>query len=467
MRLTADHLARVTGGSVAGDPAAVADGFTNDSRRAHPGGGFVALRGVRDGHEFVADAFARGATVALVAVVPPGVPVGPGRALVVVRDPQQALADVAADVRARLRAAVVGITGSTGKTSTKDLLAGVLAQARRTHASEASFNNEVGLPLTLVNAPVDSDVVVTEMGARFRGNIAALCDIARPTIGVITNIGIAHAEFLGGVDGIVATKSELVAALPPEGVAVLDADDPHSATIAARSGAPVLYVGTSREVTVRLGGLRVSDDLRAQVRIETPAGPLETELGLRGAHQARNALLAAAVGWWLGMDPADVGAGLAAARPSANRMHLAATPAGVVVLDDSYNANPTSMAAALHSLGHLGVAGRRIAVLGEMRELGEGSAALHAEIGRAAVATHVDVLVAVGEGGEQIAAGAAASRDADHPIEILCVADSHAAIGAVRSVARPGDAVLVKASRAVGLDEVARALRGDGEEPAP
>jgi UDP-N-acetylmuramoyl-tripeptide--D-alanyl-D-alanine ligase len=461
VRLTAAEIASATGGRVVGDPGAVALGFTNDSRRATQGSGFVALRGsCDDGHDFVRDALEHGATVALVARVPSGVDPGPGRALVVVDDPLGALGALARAVRARLPGQVVGVTGSTGKTSTKDLLAGALSHVRRTHASEASYNNEVGLPLTLLNAPGDVEVVVAEMGARFPGNIAQLCAIARPAIGVVTNIGIAHAEFLGGVEGIVAVKGELLEALPAHGVAVLDADDPHTAALAARSAAPVVLVGTHRHAEVRLADVRVADDLRTHVRIETPAGPLETELGLRGAHQARNALLAAAVGWWLGVAPDDLATGLARARGSAHRMQLATTPTGTRVLDDSYNANPTSMAAALHSLAHLPVEGRRIAVLGEMRELGRASERLHAEIGRAAVAAHVDVLVAVGGGGDVIARGAEAARDDQHRVEIVRVPDADAATALVGTLAGPGDVVLVKASRAVGLDAVSRALLG-------
>jgi UDP-N-acetylmuramoyl-tripeptide--D-alanyl-D-alanine ligase len=453
VHLSARELAAIVRGRVVGDPAAVASSYVHDSRRAGPGACFVALRDVRDGHDFVGDAFARGASTALVERDPVGDALPGSRALVVVDDTVAALADAAAAVRERLvDVTVVGITGSTGKTSTKDLLVAALGAARRVHAAVESYNNEVGLPLTMLETPEDADVVIAEMGARFAGNVSELAAIARPGVGVVTGIGAAHAEHLGGVEGVARVKGELLEALPTDGVAVLDADDPWTPALSARSAAPVVLVGRRASATCRLVSVELDEELFARVVVETPSGPVAARLGLRGEHQAVNALFAVAVGWWLGVDPDDLAAGLSSARGSAYRMELRTSPTGVRVLDDSYNANPTSMAAALHALARLPVSGRRIAVLGEMRELGAQSEELHARIGAVVVQTGVDHLVAVGAGGAAIAAGTAGA------VRVTELADADAAVDVLAELVAPGDAVLVKASRAIGLEHVAHAI---------
>src|SRR4051812_5882288 len=258
----ADIARRGRGEVVAGDGSTFATAFEFDSRALAPGTCFVALQGSRDGHDFVGAAFAAGATVALVAHAPSGVEAGPGQAIVRVDDAQRALRAIARSVRdERDDLAVVGVTGSSGKTSTKDLLQAALSTTGAVHANRDSFNNEVGLPLTVLGIDAATRFVVTEMGARFAGNIAELCAIARPTVGVVTNIGLAHAEHLGGPEGVARVKAELVECLPADGLAVLNADDEWSTRIAARARCEVRTVGEGNDADVRITDVRLDDEL--------------------------------------------------------------------------------------------------------------------------------------------------------------------------------------------------------------
>jgi UDP-N-acetylmuramoyl-tripeptide--D-alanyl-D-alanine ligase len=452
--LTLDEIVAITGGRAHGNEdrgTAIARGFSFDSRTLVRGSGFLAVRDVRDGHDFVADAFARGATLAVVERVPDGVD-GP---LVVVEDTLTALRSLAVAVRARLESAtVIGITGSAGKTSTKDLTAAALSPGFAVHASEASFNNEIGLPVTLLSAPPGSEALVLEMGARFAGNIRELCAIARPAIGVVTNVGLAHAEHLGGPIGIAEVKGELLDALPRDGLAVLDADGESVPLLRARSAAPVITVGSRPGAEVRISEIRLDRELRPTFRLDSPWGSADAvRLAVRGGYQVANAAMAATVALHLGVPLDAVEASLAGATTAAWRMELATAPEGFTVLNDSYNASPTSMRAALDAFAQLAVAGRRIAVLGEMRELGDLADREHARLGDRVADADVVALVVVGSGTHELAAAAAARG-----VEVHDVADPDAAVAMIRKLARPGDAVLVKASRAVGLERVALSL---------
>ena len=453
MELTAAELAGATGGHVdAGPSDARATSYTIDTRSLEPGGCFVALVADRDGHDFVPDAWARGATVALVtrsADPPP-----PGRAVVRVADGLGALAALGRFARDRLDAAVVAVTGSAGKTATKDLTAAALS-SRRVHASPASFNNEAGVPLTLAGAPALTQAVIVEMGARFAGNIAALTDIARPDLGIVTHVGLAHAGHLGGPAGVAAVKGELIAALPASGVAILNADCPFAATLAARSAAPVRLVGTAPEADVRVLDVTLDDSLRPRFRVVTPWGGATIALQLRGEHQATNAAMALTAAVELGVDLSVAAEGLAAARPGALRMQVECTADGVLLINDAYNSSPTSAAAALRALGRVSVPGRRVAVLGEMLELGDYGPDAHAALGTLAGEVGIDVLVAVGPG-----AGPAADTARAAGVLVVEAPDSDAASAYVAADVRRGDAVLVKASRAVGLEAVAATLMG-------
>ena len=460
MRLTAAEIADATGGRViAGSSAAVADSFSIDSRSLGAGSCFVALVAARDGHDFVADAFRAGATVALVGR-PVELPANrAGGALVQVADTLGALATLGGHARDRVgEATVVGITGSAGKTVTKDLLAAALRPARRVTASPVSFNNEAGVPLTLLGAEPDTEVVVVEMGARFAGNIRDLCAIARPGVGIVTNIGLAHAGLLGGASGIAAVKAELLEALPADGLAVLDATDVHTPALAGRTRARVVRIATqaTHDADVSVRALMLDDELRPSFELVTPVGAVPVRLQVRGAHQVMNAAMAGAVAAELGVPLSEVAEGLGRAEAAPGRMQLARTPHGVTVLDDTYNASPTSTEAALRALAALPVDGRRFAVLGEMRELGPEADDAHREVGRLATELGVDVIV-VGHASRHIAVGARAAGTT----AAVEVDDADAAITAAAERLTPGDAVLVKASRAVGLDRVAAALLGN------
>ena len=455
MDLTRDDVAAITGGRPFG-PAAVARGFAFDSRTLEPGQGFLALRADRDGHDFVAAAFARGAALAVVERVPDEV----DGSIVVVDDVAVALRALGVAARERLGpATVIGITGSAGKTSTKDLTAAALAPARRVHASAASFNNEIGLPVTLLDAPTDAQAVVLEMGARYAGNIEELCAIARPAVGVITHVGLAHAEYLGGPDGIARVKGELLVALPADGLAVLNADCERVGMLRALSPAPVLTVGSGPTADVRTSDVRVDADLRASFRLDSPWGVApEIRLAMRGVHQVTNAAQAATVALHLGVPLDAVVAALAAAQTATWRMELTESDDHVIVVNDAYNASPSSMRAALETFGRLSQPGRRIAVLGEMLELGPIGVDEHARVGDLVADAGVAALVTVGGGTDELAAAAKARG-----VEVVAVPDRDAAVSVLRTMVLPGDAVLVKASRLVGLETVAAALlSGDG-----
>lgn len=450
--MTLGAIAAITGGRlVGGDPDATVHGFDFDSRVQTPGAGFVALVDGRDGHEFVADAHAAGAAVALVARVPDGVE-GP---CVVVDDPLAALGVLAGAARAALSdTRVVAVTGSAGKTSTKELLAAALAPVRRVHANAASHNNEFGLPVTILGASPDTEVLVLEMGERFAGDLAYLCAIARPEIGIVTNVGLAHAEHLGGREGTVAVLAEMVSALEPSGLAVLNADCDATPALRARSEAPVLTVGVSSAADVRIEHLVVDDSLCAAFDLATPWGAVAgVRLAVRGEHQAVNAAQAATVALHLGVPGATVAAGLGAARGAAWRMELTRAPSGIAVLNDAYNASPGAMESALHALVRL-PAEHRIAVLGAMLELGVHSDAEHRRLGALAAGLGIDAIVVVPTDGAAPLAEAAEAAGGN----VVRVADADAAAVWVRSHANAGDAVLVKASRRVGLDRVAAAL---------
>ena len=464
MELTANEIASLTDGElIAGDGWSTATSFSIDSRVLHPGACFVALAAERDGHDFVGDAAARGATVALVARPVPGIATG-STAVVQVADPLVALGRLGGRARDALRpgVAVVAITGSSGKTGTKDLTAAALSGSRVVHASPGSYNNEAGVPLTLLGAPSDVDSVVLEMGARAPGDIAVLCAIARPSVGVITNIGMAHAGPLGGPAGIARVKGELFEALPTDGIGVLDANDPATPGLTARTTARVLLVSARAaglDADVRARDVKLDTELRAAFVVESPWGSGPVQLSVHGDHQVVNALLAATVALSSGVPFDSMVSGLESVRPAEWRMEVVHTPSGLVVLHDAYNANPSSTEAALRALAQLDVGGRRVAVLGEMRELGEHSEQEHARIGRLVAELGIEVLVAVGAEARPLADAAAdaGSAQAEH-LDVHAVRDADAALRELRGLVDADDAVLVKGSRAVGLEQVANAF---------
>ncbi len=446
MRFTLDELSAALSGTVHGPGATVVDGLSIDSRSLAPGQLFAAVRAERDGHDFVAAARAAGAPAVLVERLdrPAGDSAEGGGAMpgpsLVVPDVGSALRDLARLARSRVDGPVVGITGSVGKTTCKDLLAASLGTTVRTAASERSFNNELGVPITLANAPDDVEAVVVEMGARGMGHIALLCSMASPTVGIVTTVAAVHTELMGGVEQIAVAKGELVESLPADGVAVLNADNPLVAAMASRATSEVVTFGAAGDV--RAEGVTVDDELRAAFTLVSPWGSADVRLGLRGEHNVANALAAACAALWIGVDLEDLAAGLAVADGSPWRMDLRRTASGARVLNDAYNAGPASMAAALRSLATLD-ATRRIAVVGLMAELGDDAPAEHRRIAELADELGVE-LVAVGTD----LYGVDAVPDADAAL---------AALGGAEGLGSD-TAVLVKGSRVAGLERVAEAL---------
>ncbi len=421
----------------AGDEATV-DGAAIDSREMVGGELFVPIIGGRDGHDFIAAAVERGAAAYLTSRATEAVPTTEVPA-VVVDDTAAALSTLGGLARSRLAGPVVGITGSVGKTTTKDLLTAVLGHRFRTHASLRSFNNELGVPLTLVNAPDDTEATVVEMGARGHGHIAELCQVACPTVGVVTTVELVHTEMFGDLESVAAAKGELIESLPDDGVAVLNADNPFVAEMATRTSARVVTIGKRGEVHAI--AVEVDGDLRTRFELRSPWGSTEVVLAVRGAHNVHNALAAAAVGLVCGVDLAAVAEGLGHAEGSPWRMDLRRAPGGLQVLNDAYNAGPASMEAALHALARLD-ADRRIAVLGPMAELGDHHEAAHRRVAELAAALGIEVL-AVGTDDYGVAS----------------VPDTDAALEALGPLGE-GDAVLIKGSRVAGLERLAHLLHG-------
>jgi len=488
--LTVAEIASITGGTIAVGPgvtdstsesgmtelpaneaAAAETSVTGpvviDSRQAVPGALFAALPGEHaDGHDYAAAAAGKGAAAILAARPLPAA----GAPVIVVADVTLALGLLARAVLGRLpEAIVVGITGSSGKTSTKDLTAQVVERLGATIAPEGSLNNEIGLPLTVLRADETTRYLVLEMAARGVGHIAYLTGIAPPKIGAVLNVGHAHAGEFGSIDAVAKAKGELVEALPAAsagGVAVLNADDPNVAAMAVRTGARVVTtsVDPARDADFKATGLTLDDLGRASFTLHAPAGTAPVTLTLHGGHHVANALAAAAVAAELGLDVQAIADALTAATArSKKRMELHERPDGVLVVNDAYNANPDSTRAAIDALRHLTSSGRRgLIVLGYMAELGDIAAESHEQAGRLAARAGAAVVVAVGAGAEPVLAGARATDGWRG--EAIAVPDPAAAVAAVRNRLRPGDVVLVKASKAAGLWEVADGLLAEVDQ---
>ncbi len=440
MRLWASEVAVATGGTLIGDDVLL-DGATQDSRAVTANCLFVPLVAGRDGHDFVADAMEAGAGASLWQKGRDPV----SQPVVLVADTGVALGDLGRAARRSVGAAgsrVVGITGSVGKTSTKDLVAAVLARGGTTHASTRSFNNEIGVPLTLLGSPSDADYLVVEMGARREGDITDLSAMSLPDVGVLTTVASAHTGVFGSVESVARAKGEIFDRLPLDGCAVVHADVEEALAQAGRARCQVVTFGDRGEVRAR--SVRLDADLRPTFQMESPWGRSEVLLEARGAQMVPNALAAAAVGLVEGLALEEVVAGLAEARLSPWRMDVATARSGCTVVNDAYNANPTSTLAALNALAALPGNGRRIAVLGVMAELGDESSAAHAEVARHAESLGVEVFAVetdlyglVGLDGTETALGALTRRS----------------LGT-------GDAVLIKGSRVAGLELIAERLLG-------
>ena len=451
---TLAEIAAAIGGTLGGgaDASAVVSSVATDSRSLESGSLFVAIRGARvDGHAFV-DAAMRGGASAAVVTRPVDAP------HVEVDDTVLALLALARDERRRTSdVRVVAVTGANGKTSTKDLAAAVLSTRYRTHASPASFNNEIGLPMTLLGAADDVEVIIAEMGARRVGDVTLLCDVARPDAAVVTNVGVAHMEIFGSWDRIVASSAEPLEALGPSSVAIVNADDPVTPDLVSRTRASVLRFGVHPSADVRAEAVELDSAGRAAFALVHGEEREALALSVPGEHMVSNALAAAACGVVLGVPLAESASALKGARIARWRMETFTTADGVVVVNDAYNANPESMAAGLRAARWIARDGRLAAVLGHMAELGPIAAEEHERLGELVVRVRVDRLITVGTQAEAIAR--AAVREGQRPADVVAVADADEAVADVRSWARRGDVVLVKGSRVVALERVAEALR--------
>ena len=494
IELTVAQIADIVGGQLADISATdaaelrVTGTVEFDSRRITSGGLFLALPGARaDGHDHAASAAAAGA-VAVLAARPVGVPaivVPPaaqrdGLAGVLEHDADgsgaavlAALAKLAAAVAAELVAGgltIIGITGSSGKTSTKDLLAAVLEPLGEVVAPPGSFNNELGHPWTVLRATGNTDYLILELSARHPGNIAELAAIAPPTIGVVLNVGTAHLGEFGSREAIAQTKAELPQAVPRSGVVVLNVDDPTVAAMADVTAARVLRVSRHSQTGAEVwaGPVRLDELARPQFTLHSADGAIDLRLAVHGEHQVSNALCAAAVALECGASTEQVAAALAGAGPvSQHRMRVNTRADGVTVIDDAYNANPDSMQAGLQALAWIArgdsAAGRRRswAVLGEMAELGEDAISEHDRIGRLAVRLDVSRLVVVGMGRSMSAMHHGAVMEGSSAREAALVDNVDEALALLRAELQPGDVVLVKASNAAGLGALADSLVAD------
>ncbi len=495
--LTLAEIADIVGGElsdITADAAAstrVTGTVEFDSRAVTAGGLFLALPGARsDGHDFAAGAVAAGA-VAVLAARPVGVPAivvkpvagqvdsssgalehdadGSGAAVLA------ALGKLARAVADRLAAGglrIIGVTGSSGKTSTKDLLAAVLAPLGEVIAPPGSFNNELGHPWTVLRATPDTDFLVLEMSARHPGNIAALAAIAPPSIGVVLNVGTAHLGEFGSREVIAATKSELPQAVPATGVVILNADDAAVAAMAETTAARVVHVSRSPGADVWAGDVSLDELARPRFSLHAGDQQVDVALAVHGDHQVSNALSAAAVALECGATLQQVADALAGAGPvSKHRMQVTTRADGVVVVNDAYNANPDSMRAGLKALAWMaksaraetGAPVRSWAVLGEMAELGDDAIAEHDSIGRLAVRLDVSRLVVVGTGRTMGAMQHGAVMEGSWGSEVSPVPDAGAALDLLRAELEPGDVVLVKASNSAGLGALAEELAREGQ----
>ncbi len=457
--LSLREIADAVGGDVVGgDPDTLVTGSVEfDSRLVGPGGLFAAFAGAKaDGHDFVPQAVQAGAA-AVLGIRPTQAPT------IVVADPLAALGRLARAVVDRLpELVVVGVTGSSGKTSTKDMIVQLLSGMGPTVGPAGSFNNELGLPHTVLKADEQTRFLVLEMGSRGTGHLKYLCEIAPPNVAVVVNVGVAHIGEFGSVDAIAGAKSELVAALRPSGVAVLNADDERvrgMAALAKKAGAGVVFAGEAADAVVRAEGIELDERGRASFTLRTPESSQAVRLPISGRHQAANALLAAGVALALGATPADVAAALGELRlASTRRMDVFDRSDGVTVIDDSYNANPASTAVALHALQAIGAGRRRVAVLGYLAELGEQEREGHREVGQLAAELGGHRLVVVGAEAAPMDDGARAVPDWGG-VSVV-VSDQDAAVAWLRAELRPGDVVLVKGSR-YRTWAVADQLRGE------
>lgn len=462
--LKISELVSLTGGTlINGSPERVVESISLDTRTLKEGDFFIPLRGERhDGHQFLAEALSKEAKGFFTERWNEGIRAPllgnlRGDTVVIkVKDTLKALHSLARHVREQLDVEVVGITGSTGKTCTKDMLVSVLLQKLNLVYTEKSYNNEVGVPLTILKADYDADAVVVEMAMRGLGQIEELAEIAHPTVGLVTNVGKTHFEFLGSEEAIAIAKGELIEAIPPSGTVVLNEDDAWTGKLRSLSTAEVITYGISNSANVYADEINIDSSGRVSFKMISEGKSVEVKLPFPGRHNVYNALAAGAIGLHLGLSLSDVKKGLEGCTLSKMRMEVFTTADGVTVINDAYNANPTSMRAALFALRDMNRNSRRIAVLGDMLELGKIADVSHFEIGELVGELGVDLLITVGEKSRRIAEGAL-RRGLNSKNVFTC--DGVTEAGRIlREKTEPTDVVLVKASRGMGLEGVIDSL---------
>jgi UDP-N-acetylmuramoyl-tripeptide--D-alanyl-D-alanine ligase len=440
VRFRSSELSRDLGATHRGRDVSISS-VSIDSRTCERGSLFVPVVYERDGHDFIPDAVRNGAVAFL---THRSVPDGIEAAALEVADTGEALLQLGSMARRRLTDRVVAVTGSVGKSSVKDMTGAVLARRWRTLVSPGNYNNELGLPLTLANAEEDAEALMLEMGARGIGHIAQLCEVARPAVGIVTMVAAVHTEVFGSIDEVARGKGELMEALPENGFAVLNADDPRVMAMAARTRASVVTFG-AEDAEVRAEEVTADEQLRARFALASPWGRASVVLAAHGMHNVTNALAAAGAGLALGIGPEEVAAGLSEAQLSHWRMEVATGPSGEVIINDAYNASPVSVDAALRTAA--GLPGRRhLAVLGAMAELGPEGPAEHLRMGALAAELGIQVL--------------AVGTDQYGPSPVSDWEAALDALGRLQPALGEGDVVLVKASRVAGLERLAAALLG-------
>lgn len=464
LTLSIETMLSVTGGRLlAGPESTMVNGLTIDSRTVEPGSVFVAFVGENaDGHGHITSALQSGARSVIVTREDEEVrsaftaAARTEAALVLVDDAQAAVEALASWHRERLQCPVIGVTGSTGKTTTKDFLRSVLTTQLRVVATAENRNNELGVPLTLFEAGVETEALIVEMAMRGAGQIAHLCEIARPTAGLVTNVGVSHVELLGSEAAIASAKGELVRAIPASGRVFLNGDDGWTDVLAASAEAAVIRYGLGATADVRGTDVRIAEDGTPTFTLSVDDERADVRLPVHGRHNVYNALAAAAVGAYMQLGIEDIVRGLESATFSKWRMESFVSASGLTVINDAYNANPTSMRAAVSALADVPTRGKRIAVLGDMAELGSLAELAHFQLGSEIAETGIDVLITVGERGRRIAEGARAAGMADDAVR-PCASAAEAS-GVLDDVAESGDTVLVKASRVMGLETVVEGL---------
>ena len=465
--LTLGQVCEIVGGKLIGDPSIRLSGISIDSRNVNPGDLFAAIIGERvDGHDFAEQATEAGVTAFLTSRVVTGdqvvVPPSPDALDPVIH----ALAKLSAHVRSLMNGVeVIGVTGSSGKTSTKDMIGQVLSHAGITHAPAGSLNNELGLPLTLLSAPIDTKYLVAEMGMRGLGHITHLCNLAKPTIGVVSNVGQAHIGEVGSIEAIAKAKSELVIAIPNTGFVILNADDERVVAMRTLTEATVLTFGFSNTADIRAENLQLTASGSYNFDLVCGGERIPTSIPILGEHNVINALAAAAVGLAAGMKVKDIANALTTLEQLSKwRMEVHQLPEDVTIINDAYNANPESMTAALQTLTAIPARGQTFAILGKMHELGETSEAIHAQIANLAVELGVTHVVAVGEFANSYSltslSSTAANRESSEskPQESVWLPDFDQACDYIVKQVNSGDILLFKASRAEHFEVLAEQI---------